>query len=233
MTLAAVSAIRPEVGVPLAGAVAYWEPAAMRLAERASRARAEHVTRMLDVASQESGYDRDTLVDRISRDDQRLIVALDAVQAAASTTMREKLPLLGTSLGRLAADDIKVDRERLIIQALASLEEPHVHVLDVIASPPPLRRRKDGELGGRADGWPPKLVAQALPQYEGVARSLVAVLAAQGLVQDVVAGAFLREGGPGPHRYKPTALGTSMLELLRQQGAPGSVFDPGDIEYQL
>lgn len=205
----------------------------MRLAERANRARAEQVSRMLDTASQQSGHTRDELIERISSDPERLIVALDAVQAASSTTLREKLPLLGTSLGRLAAKDTKVDRERLIIQALGRLEEPHVHVLDVIAAPAPLRRQKDGQIRGRAQGWPPRSVAEVLPQYEGVTGSIIAVLVAEGLVVDAAAGSFLSDGGPWPYRYRLTTLGHDLLVLLRQQGAPGSVFDPGDVEIQL
>ena len=109
---AAVSSVNPAAGITAAMLVAAVDPAIARLGQFVQRTRAEQANNVLTVASTESGLTREELVDRLSGDPARLIVTADIVQAAMSTTLQEKLVLLGESLARLTRDDARVDRER-------------------------------------------------------------------------------------------------------------------------
>ena len=160
-----------------------------------------------------SGLTREELVDRLSGDSARLIITAGIVQAAMSTTLLEKLVLLGESLARLTADEAQVDRERLLVRALDRLEAPHVHVLGVLCATPPRVRMNDGSMIPEA-GWPAVKVGAELPQYSDVTGFLIALLVAEGLVVDASTHSYLRDVAAPQALYLPTDLGNELLELL-------------------
>jgi hypothetical protein len=92
---------------------------------------AERRIGVLDEACSVANVTSQEALESIQRDPQKSLVFGLTMDAAARTIAEEKLKLLGRVLANvLATDDpTTVDRERLIIDTIASIEPPHINVL--------------------------------------------------------------------------------------------------------
>lgn len=154
--------------------------------------------------------------------DARLELLNRVLEAAAKSTLKEKIP----ALARVLVDGLKIGGdvgEALILAAaLDLLEEPHVALLDHLrAHPKPPAEKVEVMVYAHLYGWQVEHVERALPRFAGIADGLVAVLAGQGLLRD--AGHVNFPGAVGPAAWAVTPLGERCLFLLgRAQHDPGT-----------
>ena len=168
------------------------------------------VQRAIDVAVDYGSTDVDTLVGEALANDLKLELATRGFNAAATSTINEKIDALGRALasGLLAEDDAIVHEEFQIISALAQIDAPEIRLLQVMEIP----RENDQH-------WSRDLIAMHDPGLASTVDALLARVSAQGLVASpMVVGA----GGWPP--WKLTEFGELCLRALRdrEQGRPRS-----------
>jgi len=103
---------------------------------------------------------------------------------AQDTAMRDKRRALGRALASAASDTgTRVDEELLFIRVLADLDEPHIRLLRLMSTTPPLDLA--GLLGdGDSDRWIPYMIGKADPGLANSAISLLRVLEQHHLVYE-------------------------------------------------
>ena len=142
----------------------------------------------------------------------------EVLEAAARSAVDEKIGALGRSwaIGTTSETEVGVEAQRVIVQALAAIEAPHIAILRLISTPP----YRETVLSGTQPGirstqiraaWTPETLADAEPQYAGLIEALVATLMGSALVKSV-------QGGPIPSALDPglqlTAIGKIVLDAL-------------------
>ena len=225
-----LGAVSPEVGVLAAFGIVAAEPT-LRLWEDRWR---EHVTTrtraLIDEAVSVSGLAEAELVDRLSSDATRLLLAAEILEAGVATPMNQKVLLLGRALARIAPDEALLDVERLTVRALKRLDAPHVHVLALLEHGKPLLRRPQQDEPMHMTGWSPLWVGAALPQYREAASALLGVLDSEGLVYNASIATFVSPTGPDSgRRYVITPFGRTVLSQLHTVSAPGTGWSAGDV----
>jgi hypothetical protein len=122
------------IGGPMGGAIgAFVGPYLTTLVERAwNEIRGRHEENAVAVIAQAAGSlneDPETLVQRALASPEQASLLHDALRGAASTLYQEKVEALGRCLANGLEDAAVVDKEALIVRALADLEPIHVRVL--------------------------------------------------------------------------------------------------------
>jgi hypothetical protein len=101
---------------------------------------------------------------------------------AQDTALRDKRRALGRALAAgITGSDAEINYERLFIRAVSDIDEPHIQVLDVLAT----KRARAGELSGSSfqAGWPTRAIAARAPELSGALPALLPTLEAHGLVR--------------------------------------------------
>jgi hypothetical protein len=164
---------------------------------------------MLDIAASQAGTE-ERLLEAIGSDERRLRLLEQAIRAAETSRVEEKVHAIGRALasGALAEDDAVIDEVSILIAAIADLEIPHIRVLRLLMQIPLTL----GQLGSQLRASPELIQA------------LVAALRRHGLIFD---GGILI-GGPrddDPQRdFEPrrqiqiTGFGLKLLKYLTEAG---------------
>ncbi len=130
----------------------------------------------------------DEIINLILNDERAGELFERGVQAALLTADERHRRALARAVasGLLANDEAEVNQRQFIFDALASLAEPHIHVLIQIAQPYPGyeedKHKPPGER--RAWGWSLEALSQHLPGLVPVLSPVVSVLLGNGLIED-------------------------------------------------
>lgn len=141
--------------------------------------RAGRMQQLADDAAERAELSVPELLERLVDDDRHAQLLAAALEAAARTALRGKVLALARVLANVARerDVATVDREAVILRALADLEAPHVQVLHELG----LMRTGDGTARGRAGETLPKsmpVLENLLPTHVEVLEPLLGTLAA-------------------------------------------------------
>lgn len=141
---AVMEAHAPGTGV-LVGPVT--EATLNNLAWRFDTRRRAKAVRAIEIAAEHAGTTPDVVGEAAVRDDARTELAAHALSAAANATYDEKVQALGRALadGLLGTDEAVAD-ERMVVNALAVIDTPHLWVMEQLAlgHPNVLRALDDG-----------------------------------------------------------------------------------------
>ncbi|WDF33530.1 hypothetical protein PTW37_00910 [Arthrobacter agilis] len=137
------------------------------------------------------------VVERLLKDDSFILLATEALEAARKTRMKEKVKSLGDSLGALVADNALIDSESIWIRILASIERPHVRLLNLFLHGSTV---KDGSTYWRPSG--PVNVRDA-------AKALGLEDAVLPLVQDLIRNGLVMSPGISPSSLESGLIPTS------------------------
>jgi hypothetical protein len=181
-------------------------------------ARAEAV---LDMAASEGGIDKSELLRRLESSPIHEELFVRTIRAAADSSSQRKLLALARALasGSTAGEPETVEWESIFVRAVASLDEPHLAVLE--------RFEWSAERLGL--GQEMKILAPALtmtqlqvvlPQFKSVMTSLVSTLQGQGLLAGGQLPGISFGGGQAFDQWELTEFGRQLLERLREIGAP-------------
>jgi hypothetical protein len=154
------------------------------------RRRAQRAGYALEQGARIGGLTAEELVDRLSRGPIQGVLADRLLTAARDAASQRKLVAIGAKLYELSelAADAPANQQIVDVTTLSALEEPHVAVLDLLASHP--------------DGLATADIAQARPELGPVVHPLLGVLQAHQLI----AGA--------DDRWQPTGYGRYLLQLF-------------------
>lgn len=169
---------------------------------------AQSLTRVSDVAVEESGLTAGELAGRLSSSDEAIRLLARTIQVAGTGGQDERLRVLGRCLANAATDGARIDEDLLLVAAIGAIEPPHLRLLSVLAQ---AHRREigDGKLGGAVQQWSkddPQTVDSSLSPL--VVLTVVGLLIAHGLVAAL--------SGYGSLTYEVTPLGHLLLERARE-----------------
>ncbi|MBG6184712.1 hypothetical protein IWX65_002690 [Arthrobacter sp. CAN_A214] len=116
---------------PAAIVVAMAGAALQEWGEKLGKLDKERTGELIGHAANKSNLPPAEVVERLLKDDSFILLATEALEAARRTRLKEKLKSLGDSLGALVADDALIDSESIWIRILASIERPHVRLLNL------------------------------------------------------------------------------------------------------
>jgi len=183
MTAAAGSMLDPSLAIVLTGAATFaagWTD----LAVDALRQRMESVGSMVTVAEAESGAGESSLLASARDTPEKLQLTVEVLDATMRTALEDKIRTLGRTWasGVMSDDQAGVEIERMLTGALAQCEAPHVAVLRVIMGD--YRKSPHADSGDQifGAGWTPDLLRATLPAYAPAVPSIIARLAAVGLI---------------------------------------------------
>jgi hypothetical protein len=194
-----------------------WAQAGKRRGDRASRA-LERAAGIMDVGI-------DIIAERSAAHDGRLELLARILEAAARSSMEEKIDVLGQVLADGLRDDSHLDEARLLASMIDDLEAPHVMVLKRIAEQPvPPKSMWTNEVGPR--GWERTHLTLVLPEYTGIVDGLLAVLVGHGALRTL--GDATWDGQVNNYSHGITPLGERCLLLFGHEQAdsrstPGGV----------
>ncbi|MHA7284842.1 hypothetical protein ACX80I_01040 [Arthrobacter sp. MDT3-44] len=106
---------------------------------------------VFDAAAERSGLPLATALEKLMVDEELLILAGLAVDAARRTRMQDKARLLGQSLGAILVDEALVDEESMWISIISRVEPPHVRLLGQFLLPANHSSNFDGQWRATAD----------------------------------------------------------------------------------
>ncbi|WP_040925914.1 hypothetical protein [Saccharomonospora marina] len=210
-TLASVALGANPVGATLVGGSApvlkylqqVWTRAGERRGDRAARS-LEHAADLLDVGL-------DILVERAAGHDAHLELLAQVLEAAARTSMEDKIQALGQILADGLRSDSHLDEARLLASMVNDLEAPHVVVLKLIAEQPEPPKAMWSNPGGHR-GWERTHLALALSDYDGFLDGVLAALVRHGALRTLGDGTW--DGVANTDAHGITRLGTRCLQLL-------------------
>jgi hypothetical protein len=167
----------------------------------------------------EAGISPSEFVESIQNDERVFDLLRDASEAAARTSLDEKIRALGSALlsGLMAKDDAQIEEAIIIVDALRELEAIHIRVLRILEEAPPMEvPPADGSTARpmRAQVSREKLAAE-LDNPERVLNGVLAPLEAQHLVENSAIGLWDYSGNP---EWSLTDFGQALLDLLRESG---------------
>lgn len=171
-----------------------------RKARRAERA-AEVVSSAAEAVGGEAAF-----LERVADSEEFEELVYRAAEVAVSARDQAKRRALRRALVVAARDSALVDEERLIVDALAGLEPPHVRLLDALVT---VHQQPRSPEAPAPDFLEAAEVNRLFPNPVGVA--LLAHLVSVGLVEapDNTWG--------GPSRSKTTLLGVRLVDYLRNE----------------
>jgi hypothetical protein len=190
--------------------IAVGSTLAIRLDIRNIEERARRTERVVDEAAQAVGG-HDQLEVLASASDVHLEFSARVLEAAARTTIDEKLRALSEVLVAGLTPDTVVDEAAILADALHEIDRPHIGLLRVLAEAQ-VTTDAITEVGG---GWTRDRILEALP---GMRLTLDAILGALERHDLVRSNEQTWPGGIGyerPGPYAVTPLGLRLLELLR------------------
>lgn len=170
----------------------------------------------IDVAAAEVGGE-DRLVELATGDDARLELTMRVLEAAARTTLQDKIGALGRVLAQGLQGDT-VDPALMLAHALEDLEAPHVRVLERIARDGSTPKHDEPAPNTGAIGMSPERLQIDMPGDRAIIDALIASLSLHGLIRDIAIGSW--SSVEGRARYVITSLGTECLGLLDVRGLP-------------
>jgi hypothetical protein len=89
-------------------------------------------SRIIEVASTETGQTPEELADAIRGSEANSELFSRVMEAAAATRLEDKIYALGRALAMGVSDPTHLDEAHMLVEALAAIEEPHVDVLRTI-----------------------------------------------------------------------------------------------------
>jgi hypothetical protein len=185
-----------------------WTRAGERRGDRAARS-LEHAADLLDAGL-------DILVERAAGHDARLELLAQVLEAAARTSMEDKIQALGQILADGLRNDNHLDEARLLASMVNDLEAPHVVVLKLIAEQPVPPESMWSNPGGPR-GWERIHLALALPDYNGFLDGVLAALVRHGALRTLGDGTW--DGMANNDAHGITTLGTRCLLLFGHEPA--------------
>jgi hypothetical protein len=201
MVSAAFAAILALPAGPAAPVVAaLTAPLVARMAERVAAEWRRKTSMVAETAMSTAGIaDPEAFCDALTSDPGMIALAQKILFAAAVTGNDRKLHALGAVLGR-AAQGHRLDETNVLIDALAAIEEPHVIVMEVIASEAPETR----------PGWLSQHVQEKVALEPDLVLAVLSTLARYGL-----AGSDRNVYG-SLDQYMLTRFGHLVLDLMKQ-----------------
>ncbi len=215
---------RSDLGALLGAA---GQPLIKRAARRLASYRERQPQRGAEVvalAARAAGLPVDDLLARLTATPEREELLLRTLRVAQDSAVLGRLVALSKALaaGAIATRPDQVQRETVFARALGELDGPHLAALTCFS-------RTSNELGlGTGDPdfdvvpqvlneWQLKM---AMPEFDEVLSSLLAVLQAQGLIaaRPGGGGAVLGGGGSSPRTWELTELGRAFLDRMREVG---------------
>lgn len=123
--VASIQVASPTWGIAAAAA----EPALVAAVQHLQGLQARRHMRVVEVAAETAGVTVDELIQRLTANDQNLVLLANALSAASRTGLETKVAALGRSLGALASDPALVDPEAIWIRILSDIEPAHLRVM--------------------------------------------------------------------------------------------------------
>lgn len=162
---------------------------------RQRQRRAQRAGYALEQGARIGGLTAEELIDRLSRGPIQGVLADRLLTAARDAASQRKLVAIGAKLHELSAlaEDEQANQQIVDVTTLAALEEPHVAVLDLLAT----------AAADRPDGLATAEIAEARPELGPVVHPLLGVLQAHHLIA----------ARPGD-RWLPTGYGRYLLQLF-------------------
>lgn len=200
------SLVRPEVGLAAATAgpsVAYWVD---RLIKVLSQRRSAHAGQTLNDAAEAARLPIEQFVDEALADDKRTELLVRALTAAQDVSLREKRRALGRALAAGVGGQSMVGDEFLFMRALADLDEPHIAVLQVIGTEPPIHHPFPRN-------WLFNDITERLPGLVSALLAIMATLELHTLVSNIP---LTSEVGRQTDVYSIAPLGRIMLSRLAE-----------------
>jgi hypothetical protein len=159
-----------------------------------------------DVAIMDSRLSPEELIGRLASSDDGLRLLARTMEVAATAAHTEKLRALGRCLSAGSSDAAKIDVELLLVAAVAALEQQHMRLLRLLATP----HERGAAPGVVVNGaWTVNEPVNEDPSLTpSVVETLVGPLVAHGVV---TAGS-----GFGMLVYSPSWLGRLLLERARE-----------------
>jgi hypothetical protein len=155
-------------------------------------------------------------VERAAAHDARLELLALVLEAAARTSMEDKIQTLGRVLADGLRDDSHLDEARLLVSMVDDLEAPHVVVLQLVAEQPvPPKSMWTTDVGPR--GWERSHLAMALAEYDGIVDGLLAALIRHGTLRTL--GDATWDGMANNYSHGITPLGLRCLLLFGHEQA--------------
>lgn len=193
--ITALSAAIPPAAIVIAMAGA----SLLAWGERLGKVDQERTGELIWYAATKSNLPPEELVEKLLKDDNFILLATEALEAARRTRIKEKIKALGDSLGALVADDARIDSESIWIRILSSIEGPHVRLLSLFLNG---SRLKDGSTYWKPVG--PVNVRDA-------ANTLGLEDAVLPLVQDLLRNGLIMSPGIDPGTLETGLIPTSEL----------------------
>lgn len=226
-TLASVALGANPIGATLVGGSApvlkylkqLWTQAGERRGDRAARA-LEHAADIMDVGI-------DIFVERAAGHDARLELLAQVLEAAARTSMEDKIKALSQILADGLRSDSHLDEARLLASMVNDLEAPHLAVLALVAEQPVPPESMWSNPGGPG-GWERSHLALALPDYDGFLDGLLAALTRHGALRTL--GDATWDGIVNNYTHGITTLGTRCLLLFGHEPVDGPSAPDGTAE---
>jgi hypothetical protein len=205
------------------GGIAFGTALALDLAGASQRARRGQ--RVIELAGTEFGSESE-LVAAVLQDEHRIELTMRVLEAAARTTLEDKIAALGRVLAAGLQQDT-VDEAVLHVAALELLQPPHVQVLAFIADHGYELQHEEPAPDSGLPGLKCKHITAALPGHAQVLDPVMTTLQTSGLIRDISAG--MLDGGHAntdfaadSRRFQATPFGTVILSLLRRRGPEGT-----------
>lgn len=174
------------------------------------RRRWDRVGKVLeDVSERLGGPDR--LVEKVLASDEQSELTRRVLEAAARTTVPDKLRALGRVLAQGLDDTEHIDSSLLLAAALYDIEGPHVRALRIIEHLDDLAP-EPGQMLMKYSGSNIAEIRPFLTGDEGVLEAVLGALSVHGLVRVV---SVTHPGETAP-RYLVTDLGRGMIQLLEE-----------------
>ncbi len=166
------------------------------------RVRLTRMTRALSRAAEVSGQTPEQIQDALIDSERRIDVAVAALEAAAASSVPEKLNAFAAILASTSTSNIddELDSMLQVVKAIASLDGPHIRVLDTLSAM-------------RGSGVSPDRLGSALKKPPESLRAIVRTLELHGLITDR---GTLIPGGVTVE-WLMTPLGEEALDLLRSR----------------
>lgn len=153
--------------------------AVSKLLDRVVPARRRRADRMAAGAARRADMTADELVDRLSENERKLLLAAAALTAASNTDLEAKLAALAEALaeGALTEDESRLELESLFVAAVADIERPHLRVVQA------MRPEGPAAVGARRARFTAAELSQQLPDIASMVGPALATLERHGVVE--------------------------------------------------
>ena len=130
-------------------------------------------------AARRADMTADELVNRVSVNERKLLLAAAALAAASNTDLEAKLSALAEALaeGALAEDESRLELESLFVAAVSDIERPHLRVMQA------MRPEAPTQVDGRRARFTATALSQLLPDIASMVGPALATLERHGVVE--------------------------------------------------